>query len=73
MIRNRLKRLESLAAAANLGRCTACAGSPRSVLLDSQAARDRFERQMREREQRCTCGRAFHVKIITATGRAVAA
>jgi len=72
MIHNRLKRLESLAAAANFGRCAACANAPRCAFIRSERDREIFDRQMREHEQRCTCGRPFHVKVIT-TDRAVAA
>ena len=69
MIRNRLKNLERLIQ----GRpCAACAAAPRCVSIDSRAARERFQRQMREREHRCTCGRPLHVRVITAD-RAVAA
>ena len=65
MIRNRLKRLEALAAAANLGRCAACVDAPRTLMIDSEKTFELFDRRMREREQRCTCGRTFHVKVIT--------
>ena len=72
MIHNRLKRLESIAAAANFGRCAACASAPWCVFIRSERDREIFDRQMREREQRCTCGRPMHVKVIR-TGQAVAA
>ena len=72
MIRNRLKRLESLAAAANLGRCAACANAPRCMFIHSERDREIFDRRMRERDQRCTCGRPMHVKVIR-LGLAVAA
>jgi hypothetical protein len=72
MIHNRLKRLESLAVAANFGRCLACANARRCVIIRSERDREIFDRQMREREQRCTCDRPFYVKVIT-IHRAVAA
>ena len=45
--------------------CAACAAAPRCVLIDaSPNAREKFDRQMREREQRCTCGHPFYRKIV---------
>jgi hypothetical protein len=44
------------------------------VFIDSQQARQKFDRQMLEQAERCTCGRPFHVKVITITkDRAAAA
>jgi len=69
MIGNRLKNLERQVH----GRaCAACAAAPRCVLADSPNACATVARQMRDREERCTCGRPFHLKVIT-IDRAVAA
>ena len=69
MMRNRLKILERLIR----GRpCAACAAAARCVSMDGEDAREAFDRRMRERAARCTCGRPFHVKVIT-RDRAVAA
>jgi hypothetical protein len=69
MIGNRLKHLERQVR----GRpCAACAAAPRCLTIRSEYDREIFDRQMRERKARCTCGRRFYVKVITLV-RAVAA
>jgi hypothetical protein len=64
MIGNRLKKLEAVAATL-AGRCCAvCASTPGCFVLE-EADETIFARRMKEHAERCTCGRPFHVKVIS--------